>query len=149
MSGRSFVTRSATFADLDDLLDIEQSCYAFPWSRQQFIDELDNPASLIEAVLVDERIVGYICFWLICGELQIQNLAIRPEYRRLGIAQALLEDVIERCRQQGMNSVWLEVREDNHAAIGLYLGCGFVISGRRKKYYQDGEDALLLSRIFK
>lgn len=148
MIGQNISIRTATRADLDALLALEQSCYPFPWSRRQFIDEFDNPAATIEMALVEEQLAGYLCSWLICGELQIQNLATSPAYRRRGIGQMLLEYVIARCRGAGLLSAWLEVREDNQAAIKLYSGCGFEVQGRRKKYYQDGEDALLLGRNF-
>jgi len=148
MTGQHVTIRAATRADLDALLALEQCCYSFPWSRQQFVDEFDNRAAALDVALIDEQIVGYLCSWLICGELQIQNLATSPHYRRRGIGQMLLEYVIERSQQQGMLSAWLEVREDNQAATRLYLSCGFEVSGRRKNYYQDGGDALLLSRNF-
>lgn len=148
MTGQRVTIRAATGADLDDLLALERCCYRFPWNRQQFVDEFDNPAAALDVALIDEQIVGYLCSWLICGELQIQNLATSPHSRRCGIGQTLLDYVIERSRQQGLLSAWLEVREDNLAAIKLYLTCGFAVHGRRKNYYQDGEDALLLGRHF-
>ena len=148
MTGQNMDIRTATRADLDALLSLEQRCYHFPWSRQQFVDEFDNSVASIDVALVEQQIAGYLCSWLICGELQIQNLATSPHYRRLGIGQGLLEYVIERSRRQGLGAVWLEVREDNQAAIKLYLRCGFDVRGRRKKYYQDGMDALLLGKHF-
>ena len=148
MIGCHIIIRTATRADLEALLALEQSCYRYPWSRQQFSDEFDNPVATIEVALVEGQIAGYLCSWLICGELQIQNLATAPDYRRRGIGQMLLEYVMTRCRREELLSAWLEVREDNQAAIKLYTGCGFEVQGRRKKYYQDGEDALLLSRTF-
>ncbi len=140
--------RPATCADIDALLELERRCYRFPWSRRQFCDEFDNAAASLDVALVDLQIAGYLCSWLICGELQIQNLAISPAFRRRGIGQALLEYVISRCLREGLTSAWLEVRDDNQAAINLYLACGFVLQGRRKKYYQDGTDALLLGKSF-
>lgn len=140
--------RTATRVDLEALLALEQSCYCFPWSRRQFIDEFDNPVATIEVALAEGQIAGYLCSWLICGELQIQNLATSPDYRRRGIGRALLDYVIARSRREGLLSAWLEVRENNLAAIKLYRGCGFEVQGRRKNYYQDGEDALLLGRTF-
>jgi ribosomal-protein-alanine N-acetyltransferase len=142
------IIRTASREDIDDMLVLEQCCYRFPWSRQHFVDELENPVAVIDVAVIGQKIVGYLCSWLICGELQIQNLVTSPHYRRRGIGQALLKHVIERSRQQGLLAAWLEVREDNQAAINLYLACGFKLQGRRKKYYQDGEDALLFGRNF-
>ncbi len=148
MIGQHIIIRTATREDLDSLLALEHSCYRYPWSRQQFIDEFDNPVATIDVALVEGQIAGYLCSWLICGELQIQNLATSPDFRRRGIGQTLLEYVISRSSREGLMSAWLEVREDNQAAIKLYTGCGFEVQGRRKTYYQDGEDALLLGRHF-
>lgn len=148
MTGQHIIIRTATRADLDALLALERCCYRFPWSRRQFIDEFDNPVATIEIALVEGQIAGYLCSWLICGELQIQNLATSPDFRRRGIGQMLVEYVINRSRREGLSSAWLEVREDNQAAIKLYLSCGFELQGRRKKYYQDGMDALLLGKHF-
>lgn len=148
MTEQEVTIRTASCADIDDLLALEQCCYRYPWSRQQFVDEFDNPVAAIDMAMIAGQVAGYLCSWLICKELQIQNLATSPHYRRRGIALALLEHVIERGRRQGLDSAWLEVRQDNQAAITLYLACGFELQGRRKKYYQDGEDALLLSRNF-
>lgn len=149
MTEQYMTIRAATRMDIDALLVIEQDCYRFPWSRRQLVDELDSPIAALDVAEVDQQIAGYLCSWLICGELQIQNLATSPRYRRRGIGQALLTCVIERSQQQGLLAAWLEVRENNLAAISLYLACGFKLQGRRRKYYQDGEDALLLCRDFK
>jgi len=127
MSGQHVTIRAATRADLDTLLAIDAA---------------------IDVAVMDQQVAGYLCSWLICGELQIQNLATSPPFRRRGVGQMLLNYVIERSCQQGLLSAWLEVREDNQAAIHLYLASGFEVQGRRKKYYQDGEDALLLGRNF-
>ena len=148
MTEQYMTIRAATWMDIDTLLAIEQDCYRFPWGYQQFVEELDNPIAALDVAEVDQQIAGYLCSWLICGELQIQNLATSARYRRRGIGQALLTHVIERSQHQGLQAAWLEVREGNQAAINLYLACGFELKGRRKKYYQDGEDALLLGRDF-
>jgi ribosomal-protein-alanine N-acetyltransferase len=140
--------RGATATDLDALVVLEQLCYAYPWSRQQFAAELDNPVASIDLLVGNGGICGYLCSWLICSELQILNLATSPHSRRRGVGRRLLEEVLRRALATGMSSAWLEVREGNAAAIALYHSCGFIEQGRRRRYYPDGEDALLLSREF-
>lgn len=139
--------RKATLADIDAVIALEQSCYRLPWSRGQFLEELANPVAAIDLCMVDFRIAGYLCSWLIHGEMQILNLATAPDFRRRGIAMQLLNHVFNR-GAPGLTTAWLEVREHNHSAIALYQRCGFVLRGRRRHYYPDGEDALLLSRDF-
>ena len=140
--------RGATAADLDALVALEGLCHACPWSRQQFAAELANPVASIDLLVGNDAICGYLCSWLICSELQILNLATAPHSRRRGVGRRLLEEVLRRARAAGMQSAWLEVREGNAAAIALYRSCGFIVQGRRRRYYPDGEDALLLSREF-
>jgi ribosomal-protein-alanine N-acetyltransferase len=96
--------RKATAADLDVVLVIEKSCYPYPWSSKQFFQELENPAASIDLYEIECRIVGYICYWLIAGEMQILNLAISTKMRRKGIAGQLLDHAFESCSLLGLSS---------------------------------------------
>jgi [ribosomal protein S18]-alanine N-acetyltransferase len=135
--------------DLDDVMSIEVVSYPHPWSPRQFTQEIENPVSSILVYEADERIVGYICYWLIVGEMQILNIATSSQFRRQGIAVQLLEEAFRRCSQVDLSSAWLEVRSGNIGAIALYQQYGFVLSGTRKAYYRDGEDALVMVKTFK
>lgn len=135
--------------DLDDVMSIEVESYPHPWSRRQFTQEIENPVSSILVYEVDERIVGYICYWLIVGEMQILNIATSSQFRRQGIAVQLLEEAFSLCSQADLSSAWLEVRAGNIGAIALYQQYGFIFSGMRKGYYRDGEDALVMVKTFK
>lgn len=135
--------------DLDDVMSIEMESYPHPWSPRQFTQEIENPVSSILVYEIDERIVGYICYWLIVGEMQILNVATSSQFRRQGIAVQLLEEAFIRCSQIDLSSAWLEVRAGNTGAIALYQQYGFILSGTRKAYYRDGEDALVMVKTFK
>lgn len=134
--------------DLHQVLMIEQSCYSSPWSFNQFLRELANPVAEIYGCRFDNHLCGFICYWLIAGEMQILNLAVAPAQRRMGFAGALLEHAFSRGRNSGLEVVWLEVRAGNQKAISLYRRYGFTVDGRRRGYYQDGEDALLMKKDF-
>ena len=134
-----------TRADLPAVCRLECASQRDSWSTQHFVDEFANPAAKIDLYWSRDVLAGFLCSWLIAGELQIQNLATLPSMRRQGIAARLLEYVIERSRRSGLNSVCLEVRAGNAPAIGLYQRFGFVAAGRRPAYYPDGEDALLMT----
>jgi ribosomal-protein-alanine N-acetyltransferase len=112
---------------------------------QHFADELDNPVASVDLYWCHDELAGFLCSWLIAGELQIQNLATLPRLRRRGIAGNLLEHVIRRSRATGLTSIWLEVRLSNAPAIALYERFGFSACGRRPAYYPDGEDALIMT----
>ncbi|MEE4255190.1 MAG: ribosomal protein S18-alanine N-acetyltransferase [Desulfuromusa sp.] len=140
--------RLITEFDLDDVMSIETESYPHPWSLHQFSQEIENPVSSILVYEADERIVGYICFWLIVGEMQILNIATSSQFRRQGVAVQLLEEAFRRCSQVDLSSAWLEVRSGNIGAIALYQQYGFILSGTRKAYYRDGEDALVMVKTF-
>lgn len=84
--------------------------------------------------------------WHVLDEGQITNIAVKPEYRRFGIASALLEHLKKSAKELGIILMELEVREGNQAAIGLYKKQGFETVGRRRRYYKNPtEDAILMN----
>ena len=138
-----------TPADLDEVLAIERISFPTPWSRGAFLYEMrQNPAArcwVARGAPPAPSVLGYLCLWEISPEIHITNLAVHPEWRRQGIARALLTATLEDARRRGLTLALLEVRPNNAEALGLYEGLGFQIVGRRKGYYFDtGEDALLM-----
>ncbi len=138
--------RPATAADLAAILAVERSCYAQPWSEAQFRDELANPHGRVDLLFIGGEPAGYHCWWLLCGELHVLNLATAPRFRRRGVAARLLAAALDEAAARGLERALLEVRAGNAAAIALYRRFGFRESGRRVRYYADGEDALLMVR---
>ena len=151
--------RLCTEADLTAMLVIEHACYPTPWNRSAFVHELHNPHGrfLIAEQIGPTRcveqsretattitIVGYLCSWLIIDEVHILNLAVHPDHRGGGIAQALLEHTLSQAIQAGAGSANLEVRQSNQAAIAVYRKFGFETVTVRPKYYEDREDGLLM-----
>ena len=134
--------------DLFAVLEIEQQSYPFPWTEEQFLQEIDNPIATVELLWCGKQLAGYLCYWLIAGELQILNVATARQFRRQGVAGKLMEHVFDDCRKNGLERAWLEVRATNVAAIDLYQKQGFVADTVRAGYYRDGEDALLMVRDF-
>ncbi len=134
--------------DLPEVLEIERQSYPHPWTADHFQQEFDNPIAGVEVVWAGEQLAGYLCYWLIVGELQILNIAIAPSFRRQGIAGQLLKHVFAICAEDGLDRAWLEVRTSNASAIALYQQQGFVADTVRAGYYRDGEDALLMVRDF-
>jgi [ribosomal protein S18]-alanine N-acetyltransferase len=133
-----------TAADLPLVHALECAAQPSPWTLEHFAAELANPCARIDLCWRRGELAGYLCAWLIAGELQIQNVATAPPFRRQGVAARLLELVLERSRALGLEAAWLEVRAGNAAAIALYERFGFVTVGRRPRYYADGEDALVM-----
>lgn len=92
--------------------------------------------------------MGYICPMLVLDEGHILDVAVHSNYRGKGIGRMLVERVLHDCSERGAEFVSLEVRQSNESAIGLYRQLGFLETGRRKAYYENGEDALLMEYIY-
>lgn len=143
--------RRATPADLDRVAEIEHASFADPWT----LDALATALGLAHVrFLVAEqgagaelRLVGYVVALVMGDEGEIADVAVAPAARRAGVGGLLLDRVTEELGRCGVRALYLEVRESNRAALGLYHGRGFQAVGRRRAYYRNPvEDALVLKR---
>lgn len=142
----SFTVRTMTADDLAKIVELERRCHITPWSAKLFEEELSRAYSTIDILWQADRLVGYICFWQVCDELHILNVAVDRAFRRRGLGRVLVEHVLQHGRAGGCDRAFLEVRTGNRGAIALYESLGFEVIGRRVKYYPDGEDALVMER---
>lgn len=126
--------------------EIERECFDDPWSEEMLAGELDNPLAFYVVALRGERVVGYAGMHKVLDEAYITNVAVTADFRRRGIADALMEHLFGECRDSGIDYITLEVREDNTGAQRLYEKNGFERCGRRVKYYGGVTDALIYSR---
>lgn len=145
----SWVVEPMSAKDVDDVLVIEEVSFSHPWPREAFVADAAYAPWARALVLRDAArpgggVRGYIFFWALHGEMEIQNIAVAPEDRRLGGAWALMTAAVKEARLQGCEVAWLEVRPSNRPGRELYRRWGFAPAGRRRHYYQDGEDALVL-----
>ena len=129
---------------------LERLCFTTPWTEAMLEEELYNDtASFIVAQRDDGEVLGYAGLHVILDEGYIDNVAVRPAYRRQGVADRHL-DGCRRLGQARLAFLPLEVRPSNTAAVALYEKHGFREAGRRKNYYENPtEDALLLTKEFK
>jgi [ribosomal protein S18]-alanine N-acetyltransferase len=135
--------------DLPEIMAIEKESFVSPWSEGMFVDELKIKHSqcLVARLSQDKKstIGGYLIFWIVADEAHLHNIAVKKEFRRLGLAHGFMNVMKEISRQAGVKAQTLEVRESNAEAIKLYRKCGFVVKGRRPLYYTDTqEDALIM-----
>lgn len=145
--GTGFAIRLAKADDVPVLADIEQRCFAIPWSAEALASELSDPVRTRALVAEDAngRILGYVSSWFIFDEGEIHNIAVHPDAQGHGIATALLDTLLALGRREGIASFTLEVRPSNAAARALYARMGFSECGRRRNYYPDtGEDAIIM-----
>ncbi len=134
---------------IDGILEIEKKCFPDePWTRKMFESELENMISAF-IVGVDENSGDVVCYggmWIIADIAEITNIAVAPNAQRQGLGEKTLNILLDVCRERGLAAVNLEVRENNAAALGLYEKLGFEAVGRRKKYYNNKHDAILMTK---
>ena len=135
---------------IPQIAELERLCFSKPWNEQMLAEELDNPtASFIVAVGDNGQVLGYAGISVIAGEGYIDNVAVREEYRRQGIAQALLDVFLRFGKAHQLAFLTLEVRASNDPAKQLYMKHGFEQVGRRKDYYDEpNEDAIIMTKYF-
>lgn len=139
------VIRSMEYKDLDSIIDLEHKCFSLPWTKGMFMDELANPNALYLVLEFEDRICGYAGMWQILNEGHITNVAVHPDYQRRGFGRLLIKSLIRYARENGIEALTLEVRVSNLPAISLYESMGFMVEGRRKRYYSDNkEDAYIM-----
>lgn len=122
---------------------IEKNCLDTAWSEAQ-ISDLPSYATYICAFLNGEM-CGIASMYAIAGEAEIMNVAVLPEYRRNGVADALMEKLFSVAREKECEIITLEVADGNSGAISLYKKHNFVVSGRRVGFYK-GVDALNMEK---
>ncbi len=134
----------------DGVLEIERECFSSPWSRESFNSSLVNEYARFFAAVCDGTVIGYIGAFNVFGEVSLGNLAVKKEYRKAGVASALLNELEKTAVTENAEFITLEVRQSNEAAIRLYKKLGFSQSGLRKGFYQNPtEDAILMKKELK
>ena len=127
---------------------LEAVCFADPWSERSVASEVNNPLSLWLVALEGDCVVGYIGSQTVLDESDMMNVAVHPDHRRRGVAEALVLALCEALKQRGSGCLTLEVRASNEPAKALYGTLGFELAGRRPNYYRNPrEDALILRKM--
>lgn len=138
------------FAEQDVLsvAHLEVECFSEPWSERSLREELTNPLARVWVAVRGEQVLGYAGMRCVAGEAYINNVAVFPQYRRQGVAHALMEQLIASARED-CAFLTLEVRASNEAALVLYHGLGFDVKGLRRDFYvMPTEDAVIMTKYF-
>lgn len=131
--------------DLERVAEIEALSFSSPWSIEAFRKELEeNNLAIYLVCEMDGDLAGYMGMWKVVDEGHVTNVAVDPKFRGMGIGNALLSEMVIRARESNLVSMTLEVRVSNVQAIGLYKKHGFEDVGTRPKYYDNGEDAIIM-----
>lgn len=146
-----FVICDADELDIPAIEQIEQQCFSMPWTQAQLRGQLrDSRHEFLAAKSNDGTVMGYIGMMYVLDEGYISNVAVGDEYRRQGVADELIRELLDRAGRLELAFVTLEVRESNTPAIALYSKNGFKPVGLRKNYYEfPRENAILMTKFLK
>ena len=136
-----------TALHVSQVAELEKLCFSDPWSEKSVASELENKLAYWLVAVEDDRVAGYVGSQTVCGETDMMNIAVHPDFRRRGIAESLVNALVEDLQKQESHSLTLEVRASNEAAQKLYEKLGFMQVGLRKNYYRNPkEDAYILRK---
>ncbi len=133
-------------ADVLRVYAIETRCFSMPWAIDAYYSEVGNPSSYYLVARLDDALAGFGGMWAVEDEAHIVTLAVLPEFRRRGIARALMDGLLAEARRRGAWHITLEVRAGNAPAQALYTSLGFRTIATRRRYYPDNnEDAAVMA----
>ena len=127
--------------DIDDVLAIERLTYKTPWNKVKFNHSLNNPNTLAYLIFQYNQVLGYSIALCASKTVDLLNICIHPDYQHQGLGAKLFAYQLQ---ASDAKEVFIEVRVSNHSALLFYKKLGFEVIDRRKKYYSDGEDAIIL-----
>ena len=140
--------RRAKKEDYPAFAAIESGHPGYPaWGEKGFAAEEKNPNSVTLAAELDGQPAGFINFWILRPQVQLNTLAVGKAFLRRGAASALLGKLLEYAAKSACREIDLEVNEHNAPAIALYLARGFEQVGKRPKFYNNTDAALLLRKV--
>ena len=143
LEGKSISIETMQTSDLDHL-DISK--FDDFWNIDILKDELKSQNSEFVCAKIENKVVGFAGIKIVLDTADIMNIAVKEDYRRQGIATLLLNNILDICNEKNIKTINLEVNEENFSAIRLYQKFGFKENGRRKKYYDNKFDAILMER---
>ena len=129
---------------LDDIIFIEKSAFNQPWTKNQFMNDIQSELDSENWVyVINELVAGYIFGWIIQGEFHLNNIAVHPEYLRRSIGKNLIQHIIARVILRNVGVILLEVSAENIPARKCYQSLGFNQMVIWKDYYSKGDNAIL------
>ena len=137
--------RDAVPQDVPEFARLERECFTTPWTEEIIRSQLSGEGKLMLVAEEDGRFAGYMGLQYVLDEGYISNVCTAPEFRRRGVASALIDETVTRAAALGLSFLSLEVRRSNEPAIRLYEAWGFQKVGVRPGYYEKpAEDAIIM-----
>lgn len=141
-----WTVRLWTEQDLPLIMAAEAACFGDPWTKEMVEAEFARNDFLGLIAENDGEFVGYVAATALFEDGEIAKIAVMPAFRGKGFGKRLMDEAFSAFKKRGVERVFLEVREGNVPAVGLYNGCGFERTRLRKRYYADGENALEMKK---
>lgn len=133
-------------AELSFIVEIEREVFGeLAWTQDMLIKEYESPGSQIMVLRYGDRVIGYLIFRKFIDEVEVLRFAVSSNYQGRGYGRLLFKKFLEEMKKSGIKNIYLEVSPTNFRAIRIYESEGFKKIGRRKNYYSNGEDALVLN----
>ena len=136
--------RAAEEEDLAEILKIQALCFKEPWSMEALESTFAHPRAIVQVVRDEEGVVGFTIALSAADECELLSVAVQPEYKRRGLGRRLCKTLEQHAHKLGARAIYLEVRASNEVARAFYVVMGYEFVAKRKHYYQDGEDALIM-----
>lgn len=137
MRGQEIQIRTMEESDCQAVANLEQQCFSVPWSFNSIKQSFENPNGYFFVAEKEQQIVGYIGMMRAGSEGDILNIAVSTQNRRQGIGTQLMEHLLQFAQMNGIETLFLEVRESNNGAIALYEMQNWKNVGVRKNYYKN------------
>ena len=140
------IIRQWTKEDIGVIAEMERRCFHDAWTEEMLSDTLRYP--IYNCFLAEEegQVCGYCCLIVVCEDAEVGNIAVDTPFRGRGVGKALMEAMHQCAKEKGATQAFLEVRVSNENAIALYKKFGYESYGIRARYYEDGEDAMVMKR---
>ena len=138
-----------TIQDLEQIYHILNTEFDDFWNENLLKSVIENPNSKCIMAKSNDEIVGFACIWKAVDDIHVTNIVVKKIYRNQGIGSLLLKELIEISNKENVVSITLEVNASNLPAQNLYEKYGFKVLGRRKKYYNGIEDAIIMTKNLK
>lgn len=132
--------------DLPAVQRIEKESFSDPWTEYMFAGAFLSEFFYGVGAFDEGELVGFILSTIVFEDVETDDLAVLPAYRKRGIGKTLLSEVEKKALQQGTERSFLEVRVSNISALALYKSSGYQVIRRRERYYPDGEDAFVMMK---
>lgn len=137
----------AKISDVYRIEELDKASFDKPWSSVLIEEDMNHEFSNFDLLEVDDKLVGYINYWLIGDDIELNRICILPEFRKMGLASSLLDYLVDLAYEKSSDRILLEVSADNENAIRLYDKFDFKDIYVREKYYDDGSDAIIKERV--